>query len=246
MADTADLLAGADAVLTLGDTQYEEGTLNQFERSYDPTWGRAKSITYPAVGNHEYQTAGAAGYFAYFGARAAPPNGYYSFDLGGWHIVALNSNCSEVGGCGPGSPQGTWLRADLEANPARCTLAYWHEARFSSGGEHGSSSDTDAFWEILYEFDAEVVLSGHDHNYERFWPQSPSQRRDEARGIVQFVVGTGGKNLRSFGSIEENSAARNATSFGVLELTLRDASFDWRFLPAAGDSYRDAGSHACH
>jgi hypothetical protein len=244
---TSDLLVGAGyaAVLLLGDIQYENGAYSKFLASYDPSWGRVKSITKPAPGNHEYQTAGAAGYYQYFGAAAGDPaKGYYSFDLGGWHIVALNSNCSSVGGCGAGSPQEQWLRADLAAHPAACTLAYWHHPRFSSG-EHGSDSTYTAFWQALYEANADVVLVGHDHDYERFAPQTPAGTLDLVRGIRQFVAGSGGKNVRTFPTVRPNSEARDVSSLGVLELTLGATGYEWRFRPAVG-SFTDAGSASCH
>lgn len=171
---TSDLLVGAgyEAVLGLGDLQYEDGAFSKFGASYDPSWGRVKAVTHPAPGNHEYLTAGAAGYYQYFGAAAGDPaKGYYSFDLAGWHLIALNSNCSAVGGCGAGSAQEQWLRADLAAHAsATCTLAYWHHPRFSSG-EHESDSTYQALWQALYDANADLVLVGHDHDYERFAPQ---------------------------------------------------------------------------
>ena len=177
---TSSSAPGYAAVLLLGDIQYEDGAYSKFLASYDPSWGRVKSITKPAPGNHEYQSGSAADYYRYFGAAAGDPaKGYYSYDLGGWHLVALNSNCSFVGGCGAGSPQEQWLRADLAAHPASCTLAYWHHPRFSSGA-HGSDATYTAFWQALYDANAEVVLVGHDHDYERFAPQT-SERRARPR-----------------------------------------------------------------
>jgi hypothetical protein len=244
---TSDLLVAGSysAVLALGDLQYEDGTLSKFTASYDPSWGRVKSITKPAPGNHEYQTTGAAGYYGYFGAAAGDPaKGYYSFDVGSWHLVALNSNCSAVGGCGAGSPQEQWLRADLAAHPAQCTLAYWHHPRFSSGA-HGSDSTYTAFWQALYDANADVVLVGHDHEYERFAPQDASGGLDLSRGIREFVSGAGGKEVRPFGTIRANSEARDASSLGILELTLGSGAYAWRYLPAVG-TFTDAGSTSCH
>jgi hypothetical protein len=244
---TSNLLVGAGyaAVLPLGDIQYENGARSKFDASYDVSWGRVKSITKPVPGNHEYQTAGAAGYFQYFGAAAGDPaKGYYSYDLGGWHVVALNSNCSEVGGCGVGSAQEQWLRADLAAHPVTCTLAYWHHPRFSSG-EHGSDSTYTAFWQALYDANAELVLVGHDHDYERFAPQTASGALDLTRGIRQFVAGSGGKELRTFPSVRANSEARDVTSLGVLELTLGTGAYEWRFRSAVG-AFADSGSASCH
>jgi hypothetical protein len=246
---TSDLLVsgGFDAVLTLGDNQYEAGALTDFQSSYNPTWGRVKGITHPVPGNHEYATPGAAGYFSYFGAAAGDPTkGYYSFDLGSWHIVALNSNCLNVGGCHRGSPQEVWLRADLAAHPSACTLAYWHHPRFTSGSVHQSDPRTEAFWQALHEFHADVVLTGHQHNYERFDPQSPAGSADPSNGIRQFVVGTGGKDLYSFASTPApNSVVRNSNTFGVLKLTLRPKTYDWQFIPEAGQTFTDAGTGTC-
>jgi hypothetical protein len=244
---TSDLLVGAGyaAVLLLGDIQYEDGAYSKFVDSYDKSWGRVKSITKPAPGNHEYQSGNANGYYQYFGAAAgAPTKGYYSYDLGGWHIVALNSNCSFVGGCGAGSVQEQWLRADLAAHPANCTLAYWHHPRFSSGS-HGSDSTYTAFWQALYDANADLVLVGHDHDYERFAPQTPSGGLDLARGIRQIVAGSGGKEVRTFPNDAANSEARDVTSLGVLELTLGANAYEWRFRPAVG-SFTDSGSASCH
>jgi hypothetical protein len=236
---------GYAAVLALGDLQYEEGTVAAFSASYDPTWGRVKPITAPAPGNHEYRTPGAAGYFRYFGSAAGDPAaGNYSFELGGWHLIALNSNCSQVGGCGAGSPQEEWLRRDLAASTATCTLAYWHHPYFSSG-QHGGSAEYAPFWEALFDADADVVLVGHDHDYERFAPQTPEGRADRARGIREFVIGTGGRSLRPFSGLEANSEARDDSSFGVLELTLGRDAYSWRFRAAAG-AFVDTGSYSCH
>ena len=244
---TSDLLVGAGyaGVLVLGDIQYETGSRRAFESSYDASWGRAKAVTRPVPGNHEYGTAGGAGYFGYFGAAAGDPaKGYYSFDIGDWHVVALNSTCGEVGGCDAGSAQERWLRADLAAHPARCTLAYWHHPRYSSGS-HGSDRTFAAFWQALVDADADLVLVGHDHGYERFAPQNARGHRDLARGIREFVVGTGGRSLRTFTRVSPNSEARDATSFGVLELTLGADVYEWRFRPAVG-RFTDAGSARCY
>jgi hypothetical protein len=248
MRATAKLLLDLDpvVVLTLGDHQYENGTLAKFRRSYDPAWGRLKGRTRPAPGNHDYETAGAAGYFDYFGAAAGSRSrGYYSFDVGAWHLIALNSECANIGGCGKGSRQERWLRADLAAHPAACTLAYWHKPRFSSG-MHGDDPAYDAFWRALYEAGADVVLNGHDHDYERFAPQRPDRVADPARGVREFVVGTGGKTYYGFRTIRRNSQVRNTGTFGVLRLVLRPAGYDWRFLPEAGRTFTDAGHGACH
>lgn len=232
-------------VLTLGDNAYEEGTDAQFRDCYDPTWGRFRDRTWPAPGNHDYRTPGAAGYFRYFGARAGDPGrGYYVVELGSWRLYSLNSDCDAIGGCGPGSPQETWLRADLAAHPADCILAYWHHARFSSGSAHGSDPRTDAFWRDLQAAGADVALAGHDHDYERFMPQDANGRPDPL-GIRAFVVGTGGSGLRPFGAVLPTSEVRDAATHGVLELTLRPGGYDWRFLPIAGRTFTDAGSGTC-
>jgi hypothetical protein len=234
-----------DAVLPLGDAQYDKGTLAAFQASYAPTWGRVDAVAHPVPGNHEYRTKKAAGYFGYFQAAGGPsPTAYRSFDLGGWHVVALNSNCVKVGGCGAGSPQEQWLRADLAAHPAECTLAYWHHARFSSGG-NGDDSTVAPLFRALYDAGADVVLVAHSHHYERFAPLDPSGTPDSDRGVRQFVVGTGGKSLEKFVTVRVGSEARSKT-FGALKLTLGDGAYDWEFLPEAGKTFRDSGSGTCH
>ena len=245
---TAALLATEPGtILTLGDNAYEDGTEEEFADCYEPSWGREKARTFPSVGNHEYGTADASGYFDYFGSGAGDPSrGYYSFDLGDWHLIALNSNCGAVGGCNAGSLQEEWLRADLEASSAECTLVYFHHARFSSGSLHGSNSDIQAFWQALYDHRAEIVLSGHDHNYERFAPQTPTGELDEAKGIREFVVGTGGKTLRELGELAANSQVFDSSTFGVLKLTLSKESYEWEFVPAEVGSFTDSGSGTCH
>jgi len=240
-----DALPGT--VLTLGDTVYDDGSADQFARCYLPSWGRFRDRTYPAPGNHDYQTAGASGYYGFFGPRAGQPGkGWYSFDLGRWHLVALNSNCDAVGGCQPGSEQERWLRADLAAHPARCTLAFWHHPRFSSGTTHGSDPAVGGLWVALYQAGAEVVLVGHEHNYERFTPLDPLGGVDPARGVREFVVGTGGRSHYPFGAPLPGSEARNSDSFGLLQLQLRPTGYTWRFLPAPGSSFQDSGTGSCH
>jgi len=240
-----------DAVLLLGDIQYEDGTLADFSARFHPVWGPYKSIIYPVPGNHEYRTSGAAGYFDYFngigvatGRAGTRGKGYYSFNLGAWHIVVLNSNCNKIGGCSAGSPMEQWLRADLAANPAMCTLAAWHHPRFSSGN-HGPARALQPIWQALQDFDAEVVLSGHDHGYERYAPQSATGAPDARRGMLQFVVGTGGKEHGIVRARQPNSVVRNSTSFGLLRLTLHPTSLDWQFVPVPGATLADAGSLAC-
>ena len=200
----------------------------------------------PAVGNHEYGTPGAEAYYTYFGARAGPAGkGYYSFDLGSWHLISLNSNCGEVS-CAKGSEQDRWLRADLAAHPSRCTLAYWHHPRWSSGTTHGDTESVAPFIDALYEAGADLVLVGHEHNYERFAPQDPRERPDPDRGIREFVVGTGGKSLYPFGSPDPNSEVRNSDTFGILSLTLHPTGYDWEFVPEAGGQFHDRGAGQCH
>jgi len=252
---TSDLLvaSGFDAVLTLGDNQYDAGSLTNFNTAYEPSWGRAKAITNPAIGNHEGTSSGSGrGYCSYFGGAAhCNANGsqdgaaYYSFDVGTWHLIVLNSNCTVAGGCGAGSPEEQWLRADLAAHGNQCTLAYWHHPRWSSGN-HGSNSSYDAFWRDLYNAGADVVLNGHDHDYERFAPQNPDGAADAAKGIREFVVGTGGKNHYGFATVAANSEIRNADTFGVLKLTLHAAGYEWQFVPEASRTFTDAGSSSCH
>jgi acid phosphatase type 7 len=243
---TAKLLDGiSGTVFTLGDNAYNSGTSAEFANCYNPTWGRHKARTKPAVGNHEYLTSGASGYFNYFGAAAGDPKkGYYSYDRGVWHVIVLNSNCSQVP-CAAGSAQDTWLRADLANHPNKCTLAYFHAPLYSSG-QHGNSTSVRPFWEALYKANADVVLSGHEHDYERFAPQNPYGAFDSARGIREFVVGTGGTYLRPFGTIKANSVSRNATTHGVLKLTLNSSGYAWKFVPVAGKTFTDSGTASCH
>lgn len=246
---TAALLDGiSGTVFTTGDNVYDSGTSAEFENCYESSWGRHKARTRPSVGNHEYKTVGASGYFGYFGAAAGDPQkGYYSYDLGSWHVVVLNSNCEQVGGCGAGSAQERWLREDLKAHPNTCTAAYFHHPRFSSGA-HGNHSAVGPFWEALYDMGADVVLSGHDHSYERFAAQDPSGQVDPAQGIRQFVVGTGGKSLYSFGTtIQPNSEVRINDTYGVLKLTLHAGGYDWEFVPVSGGTLSsDSGTDRCH
>ena len=234
------------AVMAVGDLAYPDGSKENFV-CYDKTWGRVKSRTRPAPGNHEFRSAGASPYFDYFGAAAGDPKtGYYSYELGTWHIIVLNSECTDIGGCEAGSPREKWLRADLAAHPAACTLAYWHKPLFSSGSAHGNDVSVKPLWQALYNANADVVVAGHDHNYERFAPQNADAVADPSRGIREFVVGTGGKNQRPIGAIDPNSEVRNADAFGVLKLTLHPNSYDWQFIPEPGKTFVDSGSGKCH
>jgi hypothetical protein len=249
---TARLLGGIDGatVLALGDNAYPDGSAEDYEECYEPTWGRFKDRTKPSPGNHDYDTQGAEGYFDYFGKAAGDPSeGYYSYDLGAsWHIVALNSNCEEVpGGCEEGSQQVRWLKADLAANDdKKCTLAYMHHPRFSSGVKHGNTHYVKPLWEALYEAGADVVLSAHEHNYERFAPQNPGGREDPEGGIREFVVGTGGgKGTYPILEPIANSEVHNDDTYGVLRLTLRPKGYDWRFVPVEGETFTDSGSAKC-
>ena len=245
---TAKIVAGiSGTVATLGDNVYERGSGAEFATCFAPSWGVFKDRIRPAPGNHEYLTPGAQGYFDYFGAAAGTlGQGYYSYNLGAWHVIVLNSECWQVGGCAAGSPQTQWLQADLAAHPAQCTLAYWQRPRFSSG-PHGDMTLVQAFWDVLYAAGADVVLNGYDQDYERFVPQDPQGRSDPAHGLTEFVVGTGGRSHYPFkGGPLPNTAVRNDTAYGVLKLTLHPGRFDWQFLPVAGATFSDSGSGACH
>jgi hypothetical protein len=241
-AATAQLLDQiAGTVFTLGDNAYESGSAEQFRDCYDPTWGRHKARTHPTPGNHDYVTSGAAAYYDYFGERAGPAGrGYYSYDLGAWHIVALNSEIT----ASAESSQAKWLIADLTAHPAACTLAYWHKPIFSSGSVHGDDPHMRPIWDILAHAGADVVLSGHDHIYERFAPQTAIGDADP-HGIREFVVGTGGASRYGIGDIQPNSEVRGAGVYGVLKLNLHATGYEWEFVPAAGGAFHDSGSAAC-
>jgi hypothetical protein len=259
-AATSDLALSLDPtdVLALGDLQYACGGYDAFLQSYEPSWGRLKDITHPVPGNHEYGTttqfpkgtgcspvADAAGYYAYFGAAAGnPAQGWYSFDLGEWHVVALNSNCGKVGGCSLSSPQGVWLQSDLAASDAACTLAFMHHPRFSSG-PHGNIASLDKFWQALYAEGAEIALGGHDHLYERFARLNPLQQPDAA-GLRSFVVGTGGKQQYLAPTAQPGSEVRIDDRYGVLELTLSEGSYSWRFMSISDQAPLDAGTDTCH
>ena len=234
-------------VFTTGDNVYNSGTATEFTNCYGPTWGRHKDRTRPAAGNHDYGTAAASGYFNYFGPVAGQPGqGWYSYDLGPWHVVVLNSQCSAVGGCGAGSAQERWLRADLAASAARCTVALWHHPRFNSGNVHGNNTAVSPLWTALYDHGAELILNGHEHIYERFAPQRPDAGADSAFGIRQITVGTGGASAYALATTSQpNSQVRRSGTNGVLKLTLRAESYDWNFLPI-DQTFSDSGSGACH
>jgi hypothetical protein len=233
-------------IALLGDIAYERGSAADFAGCYDPAWGGFKSRTRPAPGNHEYATPGAAGYFGYFGNLAGVrTQGYYSYNLGAWHVVVLNSNCLPAGGCIAGSPQERWLRNDLRRSRAKCTLAYWHHPRFSSG-LHGDDATVAPLWRALYDARADLVLSGHDHDYERFRPQTADGRLDAKRGIREIVVGTGGKSHYPLVRHAANSWIGNDQTYGVLRLTLAPGRYRFRFLPVLGGTFTDSGSSRCH
>lgn len=228
-------------ILALGDLAYPRGSAKDFERCYEPTWGRFKHRTLPAPGNHEYLTPDAQGYFDYFESRAGEPGkGYYSLDMDGWHIISLNSNID----AGPGSPQLEWLKADLAASRQACILAFWHHPRFSSG-PHLNNKEMAPIWETLYEAGATLVLAGHDHDYERFAPLDGQGRPDETRGIRSFVVGTGGGRLYNISFRSAASEVWNGSTWGVLKLDLYPGRYTWTFLPAAGGDFHDSGEGNC-
>jgi acid phosphatase type 7 len=234
-------------VFTLGDNAYQNGTRKQFRNCYDPTWGTYKKRTRPTAGNHDYHTSGAKPYFDYFGWRAGKPSrGYYSYELGAWHIVALNSNCKEVGGCGRRSAQGRWLSRDLAQHPVRCTLAYFHHPLFASG-RGLDTPKVRSFWNKLYNHQAEVILSGHAHRYERYARITPSGARSSARGIRQFIVGTGGAPGEfQQGPDEPRVQAKKVDAPGVLKLELGSGFYHWKFVPVVGRNYTDSGRARCH
>jgi hypothetical protein len=254
---TADLLAAMKpaAVLTLGDNAYGSGSVRQFAELYEPSWGKVKAVTRPAPGNHDHATARLGGYCSYFGEAAgckADGFAYYSFDVGDWHLISIDSGCSLPSLCGSplgaGSPQRTWLTQDLQANAGKkCVLAYWHHPRWSSG-DHGNDTRTADMLAELYAAGVDVVLTGHDHNYERFAPQNPAGDADPEKGLVQFVVGTGGAPHRALGELQPNSAASTAAAgdHGVLKMTLKPDRMDFEFVGVPGAAFKDTGTIVCH
>jgi 3',5'-cyclic AMP phosphodiesterase CpdA len=228
-------------IFTVGDNAYDSGSAEEFEECYTPTWGRHRARTRPAPGNHDVRTDHGRPYYEYFGDNAGPEGrGYYSYDLGSWHIISLNSE----GDMRAKSSQGRWLQEDLKANPSECILAYWHRPRFSSG-PHGSNRKLHDFWRLLYEAGADIVLSGHDHDYERFAPQNPKGKADPKRGIRQFVVGTGGGGVYQFKRPRPNSEIRDNSTYGVLKLTLGPGRYQWEFVPVTVGKFSDSGSGTC-
>ncbi len=245
---TASLVdATPGIVFTLGDTAYDSGSEAELRDCYGPTWGRFRDRTrFVATGNHDIRTDGGAPLRAYFG-DAATRNGvtWFSEDVGTWHVIVLDSNCGSLdGGCGSESAQLRWLRDDLAASDARCTVALWHHPRFSSG-THGNDKAVAPFWDALYAAGADLVLNGHDHDYERFAPQDPEGRQDRERGLTEVVVGTGGGPLREFAAFADNAVVRSSVAYGVLALTLQPSGWQFRFASTDG-SFSDQGSGACH
>lgn len=244
-------IANLSAILPLGDEQYVCGELANFRAVYAPTWGRFNSLEHPAPGNHEYgDTSGcsrssASGYYSYFGGAAGDPSkGYYSYDVGSWHLIALNSNCWAIGGCGAGSPEEQWLKADLAAHPATCTLAYWHHPRFSAG-QVGDDTRTAAFWTDLVNAHADLVLNGHDHTYQRFVPMDANGNASPT-GVRELIVGTGGDGHHAAPSSRSTLQVANNTTFGVLTLTLGAGNYSGRFIPASGSgTFTDSLSGSC-
>jgi hypothetical protein len=256
-------LAGAEAtaklieqipgtVFAAGDLAYDRGTAEEFSKCYGTTWGKFKDRTRPTPGNHEYASPGGLAYFAYWGEQAGPRGkGYYSYDLGGWHVVALNTNCNApgVGGCGAGSEQEKWLKKDLEQHPKSCIVAYGHHALFSSGllKIHAVHPELRDLWRDLFAAHADLMLVGHEHSYERFAPQDPDGHLDPEHGIREIVVGTGGRSHDPLGLATPNSERRNADSFGVLKVTLSPGKYAWEFIPVSGEEgFHDSGEGTCH
>ena len=236
----------AATVFTFGDNAYPDGTAADFSQCYAPSWGQFLDRTHPALGDDDYNTGSAAPYFAYFGAAAGDPaEGWYAVDLGTWRIYVLNSNCSFVGGCGAGSAQLTWLQQDLAANPRRCVAAIFHTPRFSSG-TNGSTADMQPIWATLVGAGAELALSGHDHDYERFQPLNAAGTPDTANGLRQLVVGTGGAGGGAFPTTQPYSVVRQANAIGIIEITLHAASYDFKFVSIPGRTFTDSGSGTCH
>jgi predicted MPP superfamily phosphohydrolase len=236
------------AILLLGDEQYRRGTYEDFKKYLDNSWGKLTTIIFPIIGNHDYLTSGASGFYEYFRGKnpaISLDKSYYSFNIGDWHLIALDTNCEQVGGCTPVSNQYKWLEKDLIDNKSKCVLAYFHHPLFSSGN-HGNNYVSKSFWDLLYKYHADVVLNGHEHVYERFAPQTPSGKLDTKNGIRQFTVGTGGGPLYKFTNIKPNSEIRNNTAYGILSLTLKSASYSWKFLPLDEGAFTDSGSTSCH
>jgi hypothetical protein len=261
--ETARLLDSIEGtIFTAGDNAYPDGSPGQFADCYGPSWGRHKARTRPAPGNHDYHTAGAAAYFQYFGANAGEAGkGYYSYELGPWHLIVLNSNCGAIGGCDAGSPQMDWLLADLAAHPAGCTLAYWHHPVVTLGPHLDDEAGILPLWQALHDGGVDIVVNGHEHNYQRYAPLGRDARSTDAAGMRLFVVGTGGRDLTL---AEAERVAANAGleawadgagdgrskehtgANGVIKFTLGDGTYRWEFVPVEGSEFRDSGEGECH
>jgi acid phosphatase type 7 len=249
---TAKLVTGvlkenvSASVFTLGDNVYPNGTSQEFADCYNPSWGTFKARTRPVPGNHDYNTTNATGYYGYYGAKAGDPNkGYYSYNLGAWHIAVVNSNCAAIGGCEAGSVQEKWLRSDIKASANKCQIVMWHHPRFSSGLEHGNAEFMADIWKAATENGVELVLSGHEHTYERFAPMNAAGEAD-ASGTTEFVVGSGGISHYHAGIKKPNSQVFNDDTWGVLKLKLQASGYEFQFLPELGKSFTDSGSGICH
>jgi hypothetical protein len=237
-------LLPVDDLIVQGDLAYESGTASEYADCYEPTWGAFKAFSHPAPGNHEYQSPGASPYYAYWGARAGPAGrGYYSYDIGAWHVVSLNSEVDIAAG----GPQATWLKADLAAHRARCTMAFWHRPRFSSDPLNPSQTSLIPLYTVLYNAGVDVLLQGHAHNYQRWNELTPTGTLQRGRGIRSFVVGTGGANVTPLApGLQPGQDVAKTDVFGVMQMTLTPTGYSWRFIPAAGYSYTDAGNSSCH
>lgn len=232
-------------IFTAGDNSNDEGYAEEYKNCFAPSWGRFFSRIHPVPGNHDYRVKEGKPYYDYFGNKAGKKGeGYYSYDVGPWHIIALNSNCDYVG-CGPDSEQYKWLKRDLKNNPSRCTMAIWHHPRVSSAPE-GKDKSVKPFWDLLYEYGADVIVNGHSHIYERYAPQNPDLKIDYESGLVQFIVGTGGAFFEDLKTIQANSQAKITQTHGILVFELYEDRYDWGFLPVDGVSFFDSGTMYCH
>jgi hypothetical protein len=258
---TADLLDHIPGtVFTAGDNAYENGTAAEFGQCYDPNWGLHKERTRPVAGNHDYNTGNASAYFSYFGEAAGDPaRGYYSYDLGAWHVIILNSECPQIGGCATDSPQGQWLQSDLAANTAPCAVAMWHRPVLTAGPHANDESGILPLWQLLYDGGVDLVVNGHDHNYQRYAPLNRNANGVDAAGMRLIISGTGGRNQTDIDPARAavtpglevwadtpNDADGHDASYGVLKLTLHASSYDWEFVPVAGQTFTDSGTTPCH
>jgi acid phosphatase type 7 len=248
---TAKLVVGvleqhsSASVFTLGDNVYPNGTSAEFANCYNPSWGSFKARTHPVPGNHDYNTANATGYYGYYGAKAGDSSkGYYSYNLGVWHIVVVNSNCAAIGGCETGSSQEKWLQSDLKTSPSKCQIVMWHHPRFSSGAEHSNADFMQDIWKAVAENQVELVLSGHEHTYERFASMNAAGEADSG-GTTEIVVGSGGISHYHLGIKKPNSQTFNADTYGVLRLELAASSYNFKFLPEPGKTFTDSGAGVC-